>query len=47
MLGTSPEEMGVEPVTVLELEDVGHDGVVEEVLSDVGRLHDGFDTVLR
>jgi hypothetical protein len=41
VFGASAEEMGIEAVAVLESEDMGHDGVVEKVLADVGGVNDG------
>lgn len=43
--GTRAQDVVVETVAVLEMEDVGQDGVVEEVLPDVGGFNDWIDTV--
>lgn len=46
LLQTGPEEVVLEAKAVLELEDVGEDGVIEEVLADVLRLDHGVDAKL-
>lgn len=46
-LSTRPEEVVVEAIAILELKYVREDGMIQQVLSDVRRVHHGLDTERR